>query len=596
MRSKIVHTVASDVYKQRLIMRYVLAPLVGVAGIVNMVSAIVPRFDWDMLFGAWPVDAHNGMYKLIIVCGFFILMFSYGIVRGKRQAWYAVVVLLSFSIFLHIAHHGTVLGTLLTIALLVLLLLCGNAFHAKSDPPSVWRGNIAFLIGLGVVSLYTIGGFVFLYNEFEPVVDRLGIDTVILLMLSNTHMHLTSGTQAFLFQHALPVLCFSAALYGMVLLLRPVTATLLPDEVEQQSAAQLMHLYGTNSISYFALEAGKSYFFSASQKSVISYVLEGNVAVVAGDPIGPEEEMLTMMQEFIDFCRQQDWTIVFWQVRDVFADLYHSCGLHMLKMGEDAVVDTKTFTLAGKAMANVRSSAKRAEKEGLRVVFYRGQVQDCEQLAQMERISQTWLASKGGSEMGFSMGRFDPYGDEEQITALAVSAANKVHAFVTFVPIYGRNGWGLDLMRRAEVAAPGTMELLLARSIEHLKNAGADVVSLGLATLANASCTHDDETFLHTSIDFFTRLFGNQEKNQSLFNFKKKFQPRWESRYLVFSSTLTLPRVGLALYHAHQRNSSLLKEVYRTLRAWQQQRQAVHTHIARAIESAKRPSTSELSV
>lgn len=596
MRSKIVHTVASDVYKQRLIMRYVLAPLVGVAGIVNMVSAIVPRFDWDMLFGAWPVDAHNGMYKLIIVCGFFILMFSYGIVRGKRQAWYAVVVLLSFSIFLHIAHHGTVLGTLLTIALLVLLLLCGNAFHAKSDPPSVWRGNIAFLIGLGVVSLYTIGGFVFLYNEFEPVVDRLGIDTVILLMLSNTHMHLTSGTQAFLFQHALPVLCFSAALYGMVLLLRPVTATLLPDEVEQQSAAQLTHLYGTNSISYFALEAGKSYFFSASQKSVISYVLEGNVAVVAGDPIGPEEEMLTMMQEFIDFCRQQDWTIVFWQVRDVFADLYHSCGLHMLKMGEDAVVDTKTFTLAGKAMANVRSSAKRAEKEGLRVVFYRGQVQDCEQLAQMERISQTWLASKGGSEMGFSMGRFDPYGDEEQITALAVSAANKVHAFVTFVPIYGRNGWGLDLMRRAEVAAPGTMELLLARSIEHLKNAGADVVSLGLATLANASCTHDDETFLHTSIDFFTRLFGNQEKNQSLFNFKKKFQPRWESRYLVFSSTLTLPRVGLALYHAHQRNSSLLKEVYRTLRAWQQQRQAVHTHIARAIESAKRPSTSELSV
>ena len=67
----------------------------------------------------------------------------------------------------------------------------------------------------------------------------------------------------------------------------------------------------------------------------------------------------------------------------------------------------------------------------------------------MEQISATWLASKGGSEMGFSMGHFDPQGDTEQLTALAVDNDNKVHAFVTFVPFYGRHGWGLDLMRRA---------------------------------------------------------------------------------------------------------------------------------------------------
>ena len=35
----------------------------------------------------------------------------------------------------------------------------------------------------------------------------------------------------------------------------------------------------------------------------------------------------------------------------------------------DAVIDAQRFTLKGSAMANVRSSAKRAEKDGVRVIF-----------------------------------------------------------------------------------------------------------------------------------------------------------------------------------------------------------------------------------
>ncbi len=173
--------------------------------------------------------------------------------------------------------------------------------------------------------------------------------------------------------------------------------------------------------------------------------------------------------------------------------------------------------------------------------------------------------------MGFSMGHFDAKGDEEQLCAVAVDASNRVHAFVTFVPIYGRNGWGLDLMRRAENSAPGTMELLLARSIEFMKSYGIEIVSLGLAPLSDVN--NDDETLLGSSIDFLTHRFGNPAKNQSLFNFKKKFQPTWESRYLVFSHTLTLPKIGWALYHAHQRDASLLTTAHKSLLGWQKKQQ-----------------------
>jgi phosphatidylglycerol lysyltransferase len=493
-------------------------------------------------------------------------MLSHAMMCGKRQAWYTTLILLILSAFLYILSGGLVLATGLAGALVLVLMIFSQHFGAKSDPPSIWRGYIALLSGLGVVTLYTIGGFFFLYDQLEPFNDRYGIEDVLLRLLTNSHLSLPHGTEAFLFGHALPVLCLSAVLYGIVMILRPVAAVLFPNEQDRRVASSLTHIYGRNSISYFALSADKSYFFSASSKSVISYVLEGNVAVVAGDPIGPEEEMLPVLQQFMAFCHQQDWTMVFWQVHDALADLYRTAGLHLVKIGEDAIVTTRTFTLAGKAMANVRTSAKRAEKEGIHIVFSRGRIQNTEHLAQMEQISRDWLTSKGSEEMGFSMGHFDVHGDEEQIYALAVDDGNQVLAFATFVPIYGRNGWGLDLMRRAHWAAPGTMELLLARSIESLKREGADSVSLGLAPQSKVNDT--DQTFLGTSIDFLTHRFGNPGKKHSLFTFKKKFQPCWENRYLVYSNTLTLPKVGWALYHAHQRNVSLFMLLHRSIKKW----------------------------
>jgi len=562
----------------RKIVRYAIGLTTGFVGLADMLSVIVPKLDGVILLGAWPFDVHYGTHKLSVVVGFFLVMLSYGLIRGKRQAWGITLALLILSFILHILRGSLVLATLVTLALTILLSILYRYFQARSDPPSVKRGYIALILGLGIVVLYTITGFIVHFDKFGPQIDRFGINGVILGLITNTHMHLPHGTQIFFFERAFPVLCVSAVLYGMFLILRPVAVTFLPGVEQRRLVASHMRIYGKSSIAYFALSEEKSYFFSASGKSVISYVLEGNVAVVAGDPIGPESELLGTLHEFIEFCHQQDWTIVFWQVRSDLADLYHSLGLHLLKIGEDAVINTPTFTLKGGAMANVRSSAKRAEKDGVKVIFYHGQVQDTEQLVQMEQISKKWLAQKGGSEMGFSMGQFDPKGDPEQVTALAIDDNNRVHAFVTFVPIYGRRGWGLDLLRRADQSAPGTMELLLARSIEYMKICGAEMVSLGLAPLSNVN--NENVSLLDSSIDFLTHRFGNLSKSQSLFNFKKKFQPTWESRYLVFSNTLTLPKIGWALYKAHQEDATLVKTVRSTIEDWRKGYEAVKERVA----------------
>src|SRR5947207_3727205 len=376
----------------RMIVRFAIGLATGLVGIADMPSAVLPKLNWDILLGVWPIVASHGAQKLTVVIGFFLVMLSYGLIRGKYQASNITLMLLILSFFLHILRGGSVLVTLTALALIIILSLLFRYFQARSDPPSVKRGYIVLVLGLVIVVIYTIGGFIALYSEFEVQIDRFGIEGVILRLVTNAHLHLSPGTQALLFQHALQALCISAILYGMISILRPVAKTLLPNKEERQVVALNTRMHGKNSISYFALSEEKSYFFSTSRKVVIAYVLEGTVAVVAGDPIGPESELAGALQEFKTFCSQQDWTMVFWQVRNDLVDLYRTFGMHLIKIGEDAVINTQTFTLKGGAMANVRSSAKRAEKEGLQVVFYHGRVQDIEQLLLVERISQKWVA------------------------------------------------------------------------------------------------------------------------------------------------------------------------------------------------------------
>jgi Uncharacterized conserved protein len=579
------------------IIRYIMGSLIGLVGLTDMLSAIVPRFNWSALLGDgtwsfflgnWPLVSHRVQAQTFtVIAGFFLLVLSYGLARGKKHAWNIALVLLFVSALLHIQRSGSYLNTVVALIAAIVLYALAPFFRAKSDPPSTRRGYIALILGAGIVVFYVIGGFIALYDEFQPWVERIGLFGVLLHMVSHSgrYMYIPYATQAFFFQRALPLLCISAIVYGMVQIFRPVAAALMPDHDTRTTVSEINKLYGTNSISYFALSEEKTYFFSASGKSVISYVLQGSTAVVAGDPIGPSYEIPLVIKQFISFCHEQDWSIVFYQVRDEFAALYRAAGFHLLKIGEDAVIDVQKFSLKGGAIANVRSSAKRAEKDGLHVIFYRGQVHDGEQLAQMEQISQHWLAEKSGSEMGFSMGRFSAQGDPKLLYALAVDGQNKVHAFVSFIPIYGRDGWGLDLMRRAEQCAPGTMELLLARSLEYMQNSGIQMASLGLAPLSNSN--GEDETFLGTSIDFLTERFGNPSKNLSLYNFKKKFLPTWESRYIVYSDALNLPKVGIALYKAHMTDTTLLSTLRQTLTEWHHQQQALKGEAAKALKTVK---------
>jgi lysylphosphatidylglycerol synthetase-like protein (DUF2156 family) len=380
---------------------------------------------------------------------------------------------------------------------------------------------------------------------------------------------------------------------------------------EQQAydtKAELIRYYGSHTLAFFGLAQQNLHFLAPGEEGLVNYRLESNVAVVLGDPVCAPEAFERVTRSFLDFCTLRNWRVAFYQTYPDHLSAYRALKLHAFKIGEEALIDPQTFTLNGSAIANVRISARRAERDDVVIHWYEG-VLPVEVMNQLEHISNAWLEHKTGqqtSEMGFSMGRLEELPNTAEraemlasisqpsntsqivaprvVTAVATTSSSKPCAFVTFIPVYGSlthnaattgnqsevlgtnpslqrhcvstaspsaamqgEGWGwtLDLMRRAPDAPPGVIELLLVRAIERFRLCGAHIVSLGMVAMADTQ--QEMAPSQRQLATFVTDRLHLLESRHTLFNFKQKFHPCWESRYIVINSTLALPKIALAI-------------------------------------------------
>jgi phosphatidylglycerol lysyltransferase len=379
--------------------------------------------------------------------------------------------------------------------------------------------------------------------------------------------------------------------------------------------AELLRLYGNHPLAFFGLAPKNRHFLAHGGTGLVSYQLMRKVAVVLGDPVSAPEAHEQVTRSFVDFCAQHRWCVAFYQASPEHLATYHSLNFRTLKMGEEAVLHPQIFSLQGSALANVRTSCRRAEREGVRIQWYEG-VPPPQVMQHLKHISRVWLEQKAGrqaAERGFCMGSMDelagsaelaeiiaaistpvtvsPLAAPRLVTAVAETSAGVPCAFMTFTPIYGcltgetappggqsevfgsnpslqrhclstaspeasmpGKGWGwtLDMMRRTPDAPPGVMELQLVQAIERFRSCGAHRVSLGMVALAD---TRREMTAAGRWLSSFaTHRMPLFESSRTLFNFKQKFHPCWESRYLVSNTTLALPKIALGVLRL--RNSS----------------------------------------
>jgi lysylphosphatidylglycerol synthetase-like protein (DUF2156 family) len=349
--------------------------------------------------------------------------------------------------------------------------------------------------------------------------------------------------------------------------------------------AELTRYYGSNTLAFFGLAQQNLHFLAPGDEGLVNYRRENNVAVVLGDPVCPPEAFERVTRSFLDFCTLRNWRVAFYQTYPDHLATYRALKLRAFKIGEEAIIHPQTFTLNGSAMSKVRINARRAERDQVVVHWHEG-VPSVEVMRQLEQISGAWLEHKTGqhsSEMGFSVGRLNELPDAAKqgdmltdislppdtvhritprvLTGVATTSSGKPCAFVTFLPVYGSlttnataagnqseiQGWGwtLDLMRRIPDAPLGAIELLLVRAIERFRLCDAQIVSLAMVAMAD---TRQEMTASQRQLaTFVTDHLHLLESRRSLFNFKQKFQPQWESRYIVTSTTLALPKIALAV-------------------------------------------------
>jgi phosphatidylglycerol lysyltransferase len=530
--------------------------LTAIVGVVNLLSAVTPnlheRVQWlNDIFPFEMREVRHYGHLFAALSGFFLLTLASNLLRRKRIAWLLTVILLVISILAHLIKGLDFEEAFLAFVLLVQLILMRGEFTARSDAPSIAQG-MRILIGALIFTLaYGTIGFYLLDRHYQVNFDLWGAIAQTLAMFfteDNAGLQPTSRFGAF-FADSIYIVSAVTLLFAFLMLLRPVLLRgSLATAAERRQAQALVETYGRSSLARFTLFEDKAYYFSPSGRSFIAYVPKGRGAIALGDPIGDEEDRREVILSFQQFCQLNDWYPAFYQTLPDDLELYQTLGFNALKIGEEAIVDLKTFTTQGKAGKNLRNALNRFTKSGYKVEFYQPPISPS-LLQKLKIVSDEWLKMMHGSEKQFSLGWFDEnYLRECEIAAVQASTG-EIIAFANVVSEYQINEITIDLMRRRTEIEHGTMDFLFISMFEYFKERGYDGFNLGLSALSGIGETPKSprlEKVLHYLYEHLNRFYNFE----GLHSFKEKFHPRWESRYLIYPGATALPEVVVALVRA----------------------------------------------
>ena len=205
-------------------------------------------------------------------------------------------------------------------------------------------------------------------------------------------------------------------------------------------------------------------------------------------------------------------------------------GLTLVKIGEEGRVELKNFSLEGSSYKGLRHTLNKFEKEGY--VFEIVPVEAVPSLLpEMKDISDAWLREKNTREKGFSLGLFN----ESYLRHFCVATVRKNEKMIAFTNLWqgaDKEDLSPDLMRFLPEAPNGIMDYLFIQLIIWGKKEGYHWFSLGMAPFSGLEAHALSP--LWNRLGAFLFRHGEQFYNfQGLRQYKQKFGPAWEPRYLV---------------------------------------------------------------
>lgn len=286
------------------------------------------------------------------------------------------------------------------------------------------------------------------------------------------------------------------------------------------------------------LSGDKAVLLSEDRRAFIMYAITGRCWIAMGDAVGEDHAAAELTWQFYSQAVDHGGLPVFYQVTPHRLPLYLDLGLTLVKLGEEARIELATFSLAN-ARKDLRRSHARALKEGVSCAWI-DPPEVAPLLPQLREVSDRWLAMKGSAEKAFSMGFFaDDY--VAQLPVVVARWQGRIVAFATVWPTVAREELSFDLMRFLPEAPRGIMDFLLVELLQAGRAAGYRWFNLGMAPLAGLPdrphapvwCRLGSRLFWHG--DAFYHFRGLRE-------YKAKFDPVWQPRYLACPGGMAMPR------------------------------------------------------
>ena len=328
--------------------------------------------------------------------------------------------------------------------------------------------------------------------------------------------------------------------FGVAKLLRPAAfEPSLPEAAELDQAQRIAAAF-PRTYAHLALLGDKALLFDGERRAFLMYGVEGRTWVAMGDPVADDEQdRRELAWQFRELCERHDGWPVFYQVHPDHLGLYVELGLTLLKFGEEARVRLAEFSLEGKARKTMRNNVNRLEREG-----YRFEVVEAaavpELLPRLRTVSAAWLNAKNGREKQFSLGFFN----EEYLKRGPIALVWFEAQVVAFANLWRGGGAELsvDLMRYPPDGPNGLMDYLFIQTLLWGRDRGYEWFNLGMAPLAGLQ----NRSFAPLWNRFGALVFGSGEtfyNFRGLHQYKDKFHPCWEARYLAAPSGILLPRI-----------------------------------------------------
>jgi lysyl-tRNA synthetase class 2 len=481
-----------------------------------------------------------------VLTGFALILLADGLRKRRERAMHLTVALLLGSTVLNLI-KGLDFEEASVSLILGGLLLAGRAgFDVRSRitvPLRVWQQILALSV---LYVCYVLAGFLVLRHAIAPSPTLLtAVQEPIRLIGDTSQFHyLTPHAQWF--ARSLVAMGSLGVLFILGQLLRPLLPARPSSADDIGRARSLVDRFGTDTLSYFTLQDGRSYFFDSVGEAVLSYRLWGTVAVVGGDPVGPRERWEPLLASFLDFASAHGMDPCFVGVSTAAAPIFARLGLRLLKIGEEAVVILPSFD-EGALKRKVRRAGRHIESLGIAARCYRvGNVPQTVR-DQIEEVSRQWVGAKGGAEQGFSMtlGRLPRETDSDCELVVAMEGGH-VWGYLSLVPVAGGLSWSLDAMRRRPESPNGLTEFLVLRAATMYRDRGCQTLSLNFATLADTQGELESRALAGTR-KFLWENLSSVYQLKSLYQFNSKFNPTWHSRYLAYNEVLKIPKLAVAV-------------------------------------------------